>query len=371
MDARYRLNDPSAIYSPALLFYKELIESNIHRMLAFAGRPDRLRPHAKTHKTREIIRLLLQNGITKHKCATIAEADVLAECWAADVLIAYPIVGPNCQRLVQLVQMHPQTRFGVLVDHADGMAQVADAFRNAAAGVDVLIDVNVGQDRTGIPPGERALALYESIEQHPGLFPGGIHAYDGHNHQPSKEDREMAVRSGFDEVLQLREQILRKGLPVPRFVVGGTPTLPMHVQRELPELECSPGTCVLHDHGYSTKFPDLGLTPAALLLTRVISRPTPSRVTFDLGTKAVASDPPAGQRLVILDLPDAKAVLHNEEHLVMETPEADKHRIGDVAYAMPTHVCPTCALHRFAHVVADGMVVDQWEIVARDRFVRV
>src|SRR5207253_4423358 len=134
-------------------------------------------------------------------------------------------------------------------------------------------------------------------------------------------------------------------LPVPRLVVAGTPTFPVFVRLDIPELEFTPGTFVLHDHGYGSKFKDLGrFTPAALLLTRVISRPTPNRITFDLGYKAVASDPPAGKRLILLDVPNYEAVLQNEEHLVIETPAAERFQPGDVAFAIPTHICPTCAM---------------------------
>jgi D-serine deaminase-like pyridoxal phosphate-dependent protein len=111
--------------------------------------------------------------------------------------------------------------------------------------------------------------------------------------------------------------------------------------------------------------------PAALLLTRVISRPTPRRVTFDLGYKAVASDPPAGKRCFLLDVPAYETVLQNEEHLVIETAAAEQFRPGDVAYAVPAHICPTCALHRFAYVVERGEVIDRWEIAARDRMLTI
>src|SRR5919108_31713 len=114
----------------------------------------------------------------------------------------------------------------------------------------------------------------------------------------------------------------------------------------------------LHDQGYGARFADLSaFTPAALLLTRVISRPTPTRVTFDLGYKAVASDPPAGKRCRLLDMPPYEAVLQNEEHFVIETPLAAQFQPGDHALAVPTHVCPTVALHRQAYVVEGGRVV--------------
>src|ERR1051326_9009028 len=107
MNATYKLNDPSKVYSPALLFYPEVIRGNIARTIEIAGSPQRLRPHVKTHKTREIARLWLAAGVTKHKCATIAEAEMLAMCEAPDVLIAYPIVGPNCDRVARLAATYP------------------------------------------------------------------------------------------------------------------------------------------------------------------------------------------------------------------------------------------------------------------------
>jgi len=150
-------------------------------------------------------------------------------------------------------------------------------------------------------------------------------------------------------------------------VFGGTPTFPVFATFEMAGAECSPGTCVLNDFNYGQWFPDLGeFTHAALVLTRVISRPTPPRVTFDLGYKAVASDPPGGMRCVLLNV-KGDHVLHNEEHLVVETPEADRFEPGEVAYALPAHICPTCALHQFAQVVENGQVVDRWEIASRDR----
>src|SRR5438309_10951702 len=100
MNPQYAVRDTSAIFSPALLFFKDLIRRNIARCLEIAGSPARLRPHVKTHKTREIVRLELDAGITKHKVATLAEADLVASCGAPDVLLAYDLVGPDCSPLV-------------------------------------------------------------------------------------------------------------------------------------------------------------------------------------------------------------------------------------------------------------------------------
>ena len=368
MNPQYLLQDPSSIFTPALLFYKDIIRANIATVLRMAGSPARLRPHAKTHKTREIARMELDAGITKHKCATIAEAEMLASCGVPDVLLAYNIVGPNCERLAKLIKAFPNTRFAVLADHPLGVKSLSDAMQKNGTAVEVLIDLDVGQHRTGVAPGPEASAVYDFIARTPGLKPGGLHVYDGHNHQSDVNERTAAVQKLLDPVLSLRAELVQKGHPVPRIVAGGTPTFPVFAKLDLPGLECSPGTCVLHDNGYGTMFRDMdAFTPAAVLLTRVISRPTPQRVTLDLGYKAVASDPPAGKRCILLNVPDYTPVLQNEEHFVVETPAAAKFSPGDVVYAIPTHICPTCAMHQQAYVVENGKVTDKWQIVGRDR----
>jgi D-serine deaminase-like pyridoxal phosphate-dependent protein len=372
MDPRYAVEDTSAVFSPGLLFYKDLIRRNIAHAVELAGSPARLRPHVKTHKTREIARLELEAGITKHKCATLAEAEMLAGCGAPDVLIAYNLVGPNCARLANLLRAYPDCRFSVLADHPAGVEALSRALAAEGQSVEVLLDVDVGQHRTGIAPGAEAVALYEQIARAPGLRPGGLHVYDGHNHQESFVERQSAALTQLEPVMKLREALDRKGLPAPRLVAGGTPTFPVFAKLDLPGLECAPGTCFLHDHGYGSRFPDMaGFTPAALLLTRVISRPTPTRLTLDLGYKAVASDPPAGKRCVLFDVPDYEPILQNEEHFVVETPAAGRFNPGDEVFAVPTHVCPTVALHKQAYVIEAGKVAERWDVVARDRVLTV
>jgi D-serine deaminase-like pyridoxal phosphate-dependent protein len=368
MHPQYSVRDTSSVYSPALLFYKDLIRRNIAEAVRVAGTPSRLRPHVKTHKTPEIVRLCLEAGIEKHKCATLAEAEMLAACGAPDIFVAYPLVGPNCGRLARLARAFPATRFAVTCDHTASAEALSRAMAAEDQTVDVLLELDVGHHRTGLALGPGAIAVYEQIGRLPGLRPGGIHAYDGHNNQESRTDREAAARALLDPVLSFRARLQEKGLPVPRLIVGGTPTFPVYASLDIPGLECSPGTLILHDHGYSTRFADLaGFTPAALLLTRVVSRPTPSRVTFDVGTKAVATDPPAGKRLALIDVPEHEPVLHNEEHFTIDTAAADRFPPGTEVFAIPTHVCPTVALYRRAYVVEAGRVTDTWEVVGRDR----
>ncbi len=336
-------------------------------MIRIAGRPSRLRPHCKTHKMPAVTRIELGKGIVKHKAATFAEAEMLAGAGAKDVCLAYNLVGPNIGRAVEFVAKFPDVAFLVTADHPTPVAELGKAMAAAGRTIGVLLDLDVGQHRTGIAPGDSAARLYRQIATTHGLRPEGLHVYDGHVHQPSLEERQAAVAAQWQSVRTFRDALVRDGLPVPRIVAGGTPTFPIYAQFDDPAIELTPGTCVLNDAGYAEAFPDLKFQPAALLLTRVVSRPTADRLTVDLGSKAVASDPPMGKRVVFPALPEARQVLHNEEHLVLETPRASEYQPGDELLAVPRHICPTSALYKEVYVISSGKLVDRWDITARDR----
>jgi D-threonine aldolase len=370
-DSPYRVDDLSGLLSPSLLLFRELLNQNIDAMIAIAGSPARLRPHCKTHKMAEVTKIELAKGIRKHKCATFAEAQMLAEAGAKDVFLAYNPVGPNIERAVEFLRRFPDVAFAVTGDHPQAIAALSRAVSSAGRTIEVLLDIDTGFQRTGIVPGDAAVDLYRQIANSPGLRPGGLHAYDGQVHQPSRSEREQAVATEWQTVQGFRDRLVAAGLSVPRIIVGGTPTFPIHAVNRDPSLELAPGTCVLNDAGYTESYTDMKFTPAAVLLARVISRPSATRLTLDLGTKAVATDPPVGRRLVIPELPEAQQVVHNEEHLVLETPRAHEFTPGDALLAIPRHICPTVALHKDVYVISDGRLTDRWPVTARDRFLGV
>jgi D-serine deaminase-like pyridoxal phosphate-dependent protein len=265
------------------------------------------------------------------------------------------------------MQKYPQVAFSCTADDAKQIAALGAAMQAAGKTCGVLLDLDTGLGRTGVLPGDAAAELYQQIAATKGLAPGGLHWYDGQHHQSDLAERRKAVLAGWERATAFRDQLVKAGLAVPRIVAGGTGAFPIYAELLDPTLELSPGTVVLHDAGYSRQFPDLAFTPAAMLLTRVISRPGPDRVTCDLGYKACASDPPAGKRLSFPDLPDAEEVLQNEEHLVLRTSRAAEFSPGDELWAIPRHICPTTAMHRSAYIVAGGRMVEEWEITARDR----
>ncbi len=362
----YEIERPEDLLSPSLLVFRDTVRENIETMIGLAGSADRLRPHAKTHKMPAMIRLLESFGIGKHKCATIAEAEMIAEAGGRDVLIAYPLVGPNTERLAALVDRFPDTTFRTAVDDFDSARALSRAMTTGERPLlPVLVDLDVGMGRTGIDP-SLAFDLYRRIHELPGLVADGLQAYDGHLRDADPEARRLAAEPGLAAVRNLRTRLESEGLPVPRVVLGGTPTFPIHARQRDPGFEASPGTCVFHDAGYAEKFPDLPFRPAAVLLTRVISRPRPGRLCLDLGHKAVAADP-AGARLRLPYLPEATLGPQSEEHLVVETARSGDFPPGTPLVAIPTHICPTVALHRWAYVIEHGRVVDRWEVGARDR----
>jgi D-serine deaminase-like pyridoxal phosphate-dependent protein len=367
MDSCYAIDDIRNIVSPSLILYRDLLDANLNQMIDIAGRPERLRPHCKTHKMIEVTRRELQRGITRHKCATFAEAEMLAQAGVPDVFLSYNLVGPNIARAVAFLRKYPAANLKVQADHPAPIAELGQAMDLADLSIEVLLDVNVGQNRTGVAIGPEAEALYAQLCQTPGIRPGGLHVYDGHQHQASREERTLAVDREWDKVVVFRDKLLQQGFPIPRIVCGGTGSFPIYAAKDDPRIELSPGTCVFNDAGYTAAFPDLQFTPAVTILTRVVSRPLPDRITLDLGYKAVASDPPAGKRVVVLDLPEAEQVLQNEEHLVLRTSRASEFQPGDALFALPWHICPSTALHRQVYVVSEGKVVDRWEVTARDR----
>ena len=363
-----RLENEADVPSPALVLHSERIDENLRRMIALVGNPARLRPHIKTHKLPQLVARQLALGITKFKCATIAEAELAASAGAPDVLLALQPVGPNVGRLLQLMRAFPTTRFSTLTDSAEALATLSRAASAAGVSVDVLLDLDVGQARTGIVPGPAAAALYRAMSALPGVRPGGLHAYDGHLHQPDAAERAAACERAFATVETLRAELVAAGFTVPRVVAGGTPTFPFHARRG--NVECSPGTCVLWDAGYGTKMPDLDFLPAATLLTRVVSRPAHNRLCLDLGHKAVASEMPH-PRVIFPGLPNARAVGHNEEHLVLETDQAARFPVGTVLHGIPWHICPTVALHSHVHVATAGRASAIWPVVGRARFISI
>jgi D-serine deaminase-like pyridoxal phosphate-dependent protein len=231
----------------------------------------------------------------------------------------------------------------------------------------VWLDINNGMNRTGIIPG-KAFDLFRLIYELPGLVPRGLHIYDGHIHDEDINQRTKSVEIDYAPVNELIAALSLSELPVPAVIAGGTPTFPIHARRG--NVETSPGTILLWDAGYEEHYRDLDFLHAAVLLTRVVSRPDQELVCLDLGHKAIAAEMPH-PRVRLMGLTSHEFVNHSEEHLVIKLAGAEKYAPGDVIYGIPWHICPTVARYPFAYVVRENRVTEKWQIDARDRAISI
>lgn len=361
----FTIDNIERIDTPCLVLYKERIKNNIDQAVKRVKDPGSLRPHVKTNKIPEVCAMMMDAGITKFKCATIAEAEMLAMVHAQDVLLAYQPVGPKGERLLRLVLHYPETAFSCVVDSLDAAAALSETFSREALVLDVYIDINSGMNRTGIIPAE-AQPLLNEIQHLAGIRVVGFHMYDGHIRNPDAAARKNETESAFRDVMQLAqnaETLLKRPLKI---VAGGSPTFGVHASRNL---ECSPGTFVFWDWGYKHQLPGEPFEYAALVVTRVISIVNEHTITIDLGHKAIASENPLPNRVYFLNDADAKPVSHSEEHMVLNVPDASVYKPGDVLYGVPVHICPTVNLYERAVLVENGQATTLWRVTARDRMI--
>jgi D-serine deaminase-like pyridoxal phosphate-dependent protein len=364
----YAVKNIDQIDSPALIIYPDRIKENIRILKNFVPDTNRLRPHIKTNKCAEVAKLLLDAGIKKYKCATIAEAEMLAEAGARDVLLAYQPVGPKALRLVELIKKNSGTQFSCLTDNKKTADNLAQIFEKEDLNLKVYLDLNIGMNRTGIVP-EKALELYLYYKQLKSITPVGLHAYDGHIRDADLEIRTRNCNENFQKVESLQNEIIKATGDQPVVIAGGTPTFPIHAKRS--NVECSPGTFIFWDKGYQSILAEQPFLFAALVVTRVISLPTDDTLCVDLGHKAIASENPLNNRVFFLNASDLKPTGHSEEHMVFLVEKKHRYQVGDVFYGIPYHICPTVALHDTAWVVENKQANITWAITSRTRKITV
>lgn len=363
----YRIDNIETLDTPVVVVYPERVQENIRILKKFVPDMRKVRPHMKTNKSTEIARMMMQEGITKFKCATISEAEMLATTGATDVFLAYQPVGPKAERLAELVKKFPSTKFSCLIDNNAAAKHLHEIFSRQNLRMHVLIDLNIGMNRTGISP-SNAYDLFHACLSLKGIKVIGLHAYDGHLRDTDIEERTRKCNEAFTPVNLLREKMsmLAGNITV---VAGGTPTFPIHAKRK--GVECSPGTFIYWDKGYQSILQEQPFLFAALIVTRVVSKPTDETICVDLGHKAIASENSIQQRVTFLNAPELQPIGHSEEHLVLQAEKGNGYQIGDVLYGVPYHVCPTIALHDRTAVVENKKAIGFWNTESRNRFLTV
>jgi D-serine deaminase-like pyridoxal phosphate-dependent protein len=358
------------LVSPALVVFMDAVRYNLRTMLAHVERPERWRPHVKTTKLPAVWSELLAVGVRHFKCATAREArhllaaaaDELSDGDALDVLLAHPRRGPELALMQALAAQHPAARLSVVVEAAEDVEHVP-------AALGVFADVDPGMHRTGLSAHEpeRLLALAAAA----GPRFRGVHYYDGHLHAGGPDRRRADAFACYDVLMGLLEHLDAAGLGVEEVITSGTPTflqalryepLAARLARTGTAHRVSPGTVVFHDARSEEQNVGLGLRPAALVFTRVVSRPTPDVATCDAGSKSLAAE--AGDPCaVVLGHPELEAMAPSEEHLPLRvrpgssggSNAASPPERGAELLLIPRHVCPTVNLADEALLVeSDG-----------------
>lgn len=370
----YRIADIESVMTPALAIYPEIVDANIEATLrVLGGDANRWRPHVKTSKLGFIMRKMAERGVTNVKCATTLELQTAAEAGATDILVAYSMAGANARRVRELAAMMPDKRISALVENVEQIKSWV------GGEISLFIDLNGGMDRTGLEQDHVAevVNLARAIEE-AGLVFRGLHYYDGH--MSKYEDlatREVMAHQGYDQLMKLVGALNGAGIIVEEVITSGTPAFPCGISykpfADAPFVHrASPGTVVYGDFTSAGQLPaEYGYRPAAVVVSSVVSHPTPNRVTCDAGHKAVSAD--AGvPTCVVLGHPDLQPNKPSEEHLPIDAPAgADKPAVGDYLYLVPRHVCPTVNNFDHALLVVDGKITGVERVTARGREVPV
>jgi len=363
----YELDDPDAIETPALLIFEDALDHNIRKAVELAGGAQNLMLHVKTHKSADILKRLMNAGISSFKCATLKEAEMTAQAGAASLVLAYPIAQmKKALRFAHLQHSFSQTKFFTVVSSSYHINILSKAAIETGTTISVMLDLDVGLHRTGIAPDDKALDLARLISKSPGLEFAGLHAYDGQNDITDLNEREAATQNMLQMVMGLKNKLIENGLNVSSVVMGGTACFPYYAKE--PGVIASPGTIVYWDAQYSKIFPDMPFRFAAVVLTQVVdSLPSLGLVTLDLGSKSISADKDIAKRAIFIGYPDIEIVRQNEEHTVIK-PGSHSLSIGDYLLAVPAHVC-TAVIHYPGALLINkhGQICDTIEHTARNR----
>lgn len=364
----YTLKDEQTIATPSLVVFPLHIRENVQQLLTYVKSPAHLCPHVKTHKSADILHIFLDAGIRNFKCATLTELRMVASI-SENVfgLLAIQPVGPQVGKLIELAQEFPNCSLATIVDNERTLQQLSNAAQRGNITLDIFVDIDSGMQRSGIVCGDEAFNLYQEVANHPCLRQGGLHVYDGHLHHREIDDRRRMVEAAIAPVVEFRRRLVDAGCSVDKLLAGGTPSFPIHAAHD--DRVCCPGTPALWDAGYEESFPDLRFQPAAVLLTRVVSKISADLYCVDLGYKSIASEMPP-PRARFLNANVVEECGHSEEHLVIRIEQEHPLEVGDLLYAQPRHICPTVARHPWMFAVQDGLVVGEWPVTARDHFFR-
>ncbi|MFN8523844.1 MAG: alanine racemase [Chloroflexota bacterium] len=361
------------IPTPSMLVDWDVLRRNARRMAAHAARHGvNLRPHGKTHKTREIAQLQLDEGASGLTLARLGELEAMLLPDLRDVLIAFPLVGAD--KLERLVKISRDRRVLVSLDHLDVASGISDAAAAAGTRVPVLLEIDTGGGRCGVLP-ERAAALAQATDALPGLELAGIMTHEGHAYAAeNRADLRARSLEAGTLMVQTATRLRANGHDMRIVSVGSTPSA-LDIAEVQGITEIRPGTYVFQDFNQVR----LGVASlddcAARVLATVVARPAPDRAVIDAGTKAVAAD----RHMIraerdgygaVVDHPGWFFARASEEHGVLLRDEAapsTELSVGNRVEVIPNHICPAINLFDELIIVRKGVIEGRIAVAARGR----
>ncbi len=354
--------------TPCLVLDIARFEANLSKMSRFAKeRGIALRPHAKTHKCVSIARRQVDTGAIGICVATIAEAELMARSGIRGLLVTGEMVGePKISRLMNVVRRAPDTM--VVVDNARNVEDLQRAAVSNGIELRVLMDLDVGQSRTGIGPGEPALQLAQSIRGASNLVFKGICAYAGHSaHVVGFRERAASSRLAWEKALRTRDLLRENGYTIE--IVSGASTGTYNIDPDISGItEMQSGSYIFMDVEYRGIGGESGavyedFSPALFVLGTVIHR-SANKAIVDAGLKAFSTDRPFGPEP--FGISGIRYEFAGDEHgrLLLENPSREV-ELGDKLRFIIPHCDPTVNLYDRFYCIRQEAVEDEWPIMER------
>jgi D-serine deaminase-like pyridoxal phosphate-dependent protein len=347
------------IDTPALIIDEPALQSNIERMAATAAAHKvALRPHAKTHKSAEIALQQRKAGAVGIACATILEAEALAQAGVAGLLVTSPVVGADkAARLARLNRVSP---LAVVVDHRDQLEGLRAAVAEGDPPLGMLVDVDVGQGRTGVTTLQDGHALARMAAADGRFAFRGLQGYAGHiQHIFDPVERRAAAAKAVEPLRALASLLAGEGIVCP--VISGSGTGAHAFDMGGPYTELQVGSYVFMDADYGRVRLDDGsplpFEPALYVLATVVSANREDQVTVDAGTKALAVNGPPPARFIGVPAGASYAFSGDEHGAITLPPGSARPAVGSRVLIGATHCDPTVNLHAGYYAVnAEGEV---------------
>jgi D-serine deaminase-like pyridoxal phosphate-dependent protein len=357
------------IPTPAAVLDLDAFERNLAKMAERAKAAGlALRPHAKSHKCAAVARRQIEAGAVGVCCAKLAEAEALAAEGIAGILVTSPIAGPGpAARAAALAADLPD--FRIVVDHVDGVAELAAAAEALHEGgpIQVLIDVDPGMGRTGVHDAAQAVEVWRAIAGRPALRFLGVQCYGGHwQHMEGANARAAAVADGMGRLKGVLAALSEAGAAIGVVTGGGTGTFAADAAQGVLN-EVQPGSYAFMDREYRDCLgadPDGAFEQALVVAASVISANHPQWVTVDAGLKAFATDGPLPQPLTA-KFADCGYRFFGDEHGRLMRPEGAAVARGERVDFVPPHVDPTLDRYEVLYLVRGDAIVEIAPIEAR------